>query len=100
MAAVSLFWYTNMAAVMSCENALFVQDGMIFLILNRNVSQFRSGMLDYDLALDLTPYLVNEKDYVPWMSALNNLAYIATQFSTLDSENNENTHYYLAYKVQ
>ena len=57
-------------------------------------------MLDYDLALDLSPYLVNEKDYVPWMSALNNLAYIATQFSTLDSENNENTHYYLAYKVQ
>ena len=57
-------------------------------------------MLDYDLALDLTPYLVNEKDYVPWMSALNNLAYIASQFSTLDSENNENTHYYLAYKVQ
>ena len=57
-------------------------------------------MLDYNLALDLTPYLVNEKDYVPWMSALNNLAYIATQFSTLDSENNENTHYYLAYKVR
>ena len=35
---VSLFWYTNMAAVVSCENALFVQDGMIFLILNLNVS--------------------------------------------------------------
>ena len=38
MAAVSLSWYTNMAAVMSCENALFVLDGMIFLILNLNVS--------------------------------------------------------------
>jgi len=26
MAAVSLFWYTNMAAVTSCENALLEMD--------------------------------------------------------------------------
>ena len=58
-------------------------------------------MLNYDLALELTPYLVNEEDYVPWMSALNNLAYIATQFSTFDSdsENKGVTLNYTTYKV-
>lgn len=50
-----------------------------------------------DQAMDLTLYLKNEKEYIPWMSALNNFAYFATQFSTLDSEGK--TEYYAPYKV-
>ncbi|XP_031564452.1 glutamyl aminopeptidase-like [Actinia tenebrosa] len=36
----------------------------------------RAGQLKLTTALDLTLYLVNEKEYVPWSSALNNLGYI------------------------
>ena len=56
-------------------------------------------MLEDGLALELTKYLKNEKEYVPWMSALNNLAYFATQFSVYDSVNNGAKDYYTKYKV-
>lgn len=56
-------------------------------------------MLEDRLALGLTTYLKDEKEYVPWMSALNNLAYFATQFSVFDSVNNGATDYYTKYKV-
>ena len=56
-------------------------------------------MLPYELALGFTKYLKKEKEYVPWMSALSNLAYFATQFSVLDSVNNGATDYYTTYKV-
>ena len=55
-------------------------------------------MLSYEVALSLTPYLKQEKEYVPWMSALNNMAYFATQFSTYDTVKGT-TKYYSAYKV-
>lgn len=55
-------------------------------------------MLTDDVALSLTPYLKEEKEYVPWMSALDNLVYFATQFSTYDSVNGS-TNYYSTYKV-
>lgn len=55
-------------------------------------------MLPYELALGFTKYLKKEKEYVPWMSALSNLAYFATQFSVLDSVNNGATDYYTTYK--
>ena len=55
-------------------------------------------MLSDEVALSLTPYLKQEKEYVPWMSALNNMAYFATQFSTLDTLNR--TDYYPKYKVR
>ena len=58
----------------------------------------RGGMLADDVALSLTPYLKGEREYVPWMAALNNLAYFATQFSTYDSVN-KSTDYYSTYKV-
>ena len=55
-------------------------------------------MLSYEVALNLTSYLKQEKEYVPWMSALNNMAYFATQFSTYDTVKNT-TKYYSTYKV-
>ena len=36
----------------------------------------RSGHLDIKLALDLSLYLVNEVEYVPWQIALASLGYI------------------------
>ena len=56
-------------------------------------------MLSDEVALSLTPYLKQEREYVPWMSALNNLAYFATQFSTYDTLSGK-THYYPTYKVR
>ena len=58
----------------------------------------RSGMLDYEVALNLTSYLTKEKEYVPWMSALDNMGYFATQFSTYDSLKGSSD-YYPTYKV-
>lgn len=40
----------------------------------------RAGKLDYELALNLTSYLVHEKDYVPWQAAFVALAYIDNMF--------------------
>ena len=54
-------------------------------------------MLHYHLALSLTPYLKDEREYVPWKSALGNLVYFATQFSSYDSM--KKTDYYTTYKV-
>ncbi|XP_068711670.1 endoplasmic reticulum aminopeptidase 1-like isoform X2 [Montipora foliosa] len=56
----------------------------------------RAGWLHDDQAMDITPYLKNEKEYVPWMSALSSFAYFATQFSTLDSV--KKTDSYTSYK--
>ena len=56
-------------------------------------------MLSYEVALSLTSYLNQEREYVPWMSALKNMAYFATQFSTYDTLNGT-TNYYDTYKVR
>lgn len=39
-----------------------------------------SGYLDYSIALNLTKYLVNEKDYIPWRAAFTALDYIGSMF--------------------
>lgn len=54
-------------------------------------------MLNDEIALDLTEYLRDEREYVPWMSALHNLGYFASQFSTYDST--KGTELYTTYKV-
>ena len=56
-------------------------------------------MLPYEVTLSLTPYLKQEREYVPWKSALTNMAYFATQFSTYDTLNGT-TDYYPRYKVR
>lgn len=40
------------------------------------VPYFRAGILNVSVALDLSDYLTAETDYVPWVTALGNLAYI------------------------
>lgn len=54
-------------------------------------------MLADELALSLTSYLKKEREYVPLKSALDNMAYFATQFSTYDSV--KGSDYYSTYKV-
>ena len=36
----------------------------------------RAGILNVSVALDLSEYLIKETDYVPWVTAISNLAYI------------------------
>lgn len=42
----------------------------------------RAGKLDYRIALNLTRYLVNEFEYVPWRSALGALNFIDSMMSS------------------
>ena len=43
---------------------------------------FRAGLLEEHFALDLTLYMVNEKNYLPWRSCLDNFAYIESRIET------------------
>lgn len=42
----------------------------------------RAGKLDYRIALNLTRYLVNEREYVPWRSALGAFNFIDSMMSS------------------
>ncbi|KAL9985906.1 hypothetical protein ACROYT_G008359 [Oculina patagonica] len=66
-------------------------------LLDDALNLARSGLLADEVSLLLTPYLKGEREYVPWMSALSNMAYFASQFSTYDSVNGS-TDYYSTYK--
>lgn len=41
-----------------------------------------AGKLQYSIALNLTKYLLNENDYVPWRTALSALNFIDTMLIT------------------
>lgn len=41
----------------------------------------RGGQLTYDIALDMTKYLKNELDFIPWEATLTVFAYIRDMFS-------------------
>ncbi|XP_021941452.1 aminopeptidase N [Zootermopsis nevadensis] len=45
-------------------------------LLDDALNLARAGLLDYATALDVTRYLANELEYLPWKAALNALAYI------------------------
>jgi len=45
-------------------------------ILDDAFNLARAGLISYTLALGETAYLKNEKDYIPWMSALNGFKYL------------------------
>ena len=45
-------------------------------IMNDALNLARAGLLDYGTALDLTRYLENETDYLPWESTLVALAHV------------------------
>ena len=36
----------------------------------------RAGLLKYEVALEVTSYLKNEKDYLPWAAALSGIEYL------------------------
>ena len=43
---------------------------------------FRAGLLNINISLDLSLYMVNEHDYLPWNSLLANLGYIQGRIMT------------------
>jgi aminopeptidase N len=45
-------------------------------LLDDSLNLARAGILDYATALNVTRYLANELEYLPWKAALNALAYI------------------------
>lgn len=51
-------------------------------------SMARSGRLDYSVALDLSTYLTNEVEYVPWEAALRHLSFLDTRLASTDAYNN------------
>jgi len=50
-------------------------------IMDDSLNLAQGGLLDYDIALNLTTYLVLEKEYLPWESALSSLKYMASMMS-------------------
>lgn len=42
----------------------------------------RAGLLNQSIALNLTQYMVNERDYLPWRTLLDNLGYIESRIET------------------
>ena len=56
MAAVSLFWYTNMAAVTSCENTLFGSD-CVLVLLGEKLVIFHSW--EIRVFVNMFPFLAN-----------------------------------------
>lgn len=42
----------------------------------------RAGQMDYRIALNLTRYLVNETEYVPWRSAIGAFNFIESMISS------------------
>ncbi|KAB0800418.1 hypothetical protein PPYR_06158 [Photinus pyralis] len=49
-------------------------------LLDDSLNLAAAGFLDYDIALNLTRYLTNERDCVPWMTAFIGLDYIQEMF--------------------
>lgn len=56
----------------------FTQIGIInrAQLLDDSLNLARAGLLDYATALNVTRYLANELEYIPWKAALNALGYI------------------------
>lgn len=44
----------------------------------------RAGMVDYWQALTVIQYLEKEENYIPWLSAFNNLLYISRRFTNAE----------------
>ena len=51
----------------------FLLRNFIFTHYLEKLQIFRAGILDISIALDLASYLINERDYVPWATALDHL---------------------------
>lgn len=51
-------------------------------IIDDSLTLARAGKLDYRIALNLTQYLINEHEYVPWRSALGAFGFIESMMSS------------------
>lgn len=63
----------NYSKIASTNRAQIVDDALTLA---------RAGKLDYRIALNLTRYLVNENEYVPWRSALGAFNFIDSMMSS------------------
>ena len=54
-------------------------------IMDDAINLAKSGHLDYETALGLLSYLSQEKEYVPWFSALKGLSYINNRLKGHDA---------------
>lgn len=50
-------------------------------IMDDALNLAEAGVLDYEIALNLTQYLEREEEYLPWDSALNSLSFIRSMMS-------------------
>jgi len=50
-------------------------------LIDDSLDLARAGQLSYDIALEVIGYLNKEEEYVPWASALSNLAYLEQMFT-------------------
>lgn len=63
----------NYSKIASTNRAQIIDDALTLA---------RAGKLDYRIALNLTRYLSNESEYVPWRSALGALSFIDSMMSS------------------
>ena len=50
-------------------------------IMSDALNLAQAGLLDYEIAFNLTRYLENEKEYIPWDATLSSLGYISNMMS-------------------
>jgi aminopeptidase N len=50
-------------------------------IMDDALNLAQAGLLDYDIALNLTSYLAREDQYLPWESTLSSLLYVQDMLS-------------------
>lgn len=63
----------NYSKIASTNRAQIIDDALTLA---------RAGKLDYRIALNLTRYLINENEYVPWRSALSAFSFIESMMSS------------------
>lgn len=51
-------------------------------LIDDALNMAEAGKLNYSIALNLTKYLLNEEDYLPWRSAHNTFLYLKTMMAT------------------
>jgi hypothetical protein len=50
-------------------------------LLDDSLNLARAGVLNYSIALELTKYLVNETDFIPWLSYFNALTFLNSRLT-------------------
>jgi aminopeptidase N len=53
-------------------------------LLDDALNLARAGLLNYSIALNLTTYLANETDFIPWISYFRVLTFLNTRFAGTD----------------